>query len=74
MRTTSDEARRFNAEQSIGFPSLHDPGGTIAASYGIAGVPTYIFLDRQGRVAFRSAEDHGMAPIKQNLRRLEAEP
>lgn len=73
MRTTPDEARRFNTRLGIDFPSVHDEGG-VATSYQIGGVPTYVFLDREGRVAFHSAGARGMEPIKQNLSRLADEP
>ena len=74
IRTTPDQARQFNERLDIDFSSIYDEGGVVATSYGISGVPTYVFLDRESRVAFHSAGARGMEPIKQYLSRLADEP
>ncbi len=38
--------RDFGAD----FPSLHDEDGSLAAAYGVAGLPTLIVIDWEGRV------------------------
>lgn len=73
IRTTPDQARQFNERLDIDFPSIYDEG-VVATDYGIGGVPSYVFLDREGRVAFHSAGARGMEPIKHYLSRLADEP
>ena len=45
----------------------------LATAYGISGVPTYVFLDKEGRIAHRSAGARGVALIQSWLNDLLAE-
>lgn len=38
------------AETGVGYPSGFDPDGRVARSYGIFGLPTTVFISRQGQV------------------------
>jgi peroxiredoxin len=44
-------ATAFAAHYGSLYPSIVDPGGTIANSYGVTSPPTTFVIDRQGRVA-----------------------
>ncbi len=39
--------------RGIRYPVLLDGDGSVAAGYGIVGVPTYILIDRKGSIAYR---------------------
>ncbi|MGE5247363.1 MAG: TlpA disulfide reductase family protein [Verrucomicrobiota bacterium] len=39
--------------RGIRYPVLLDGDGSVAAEYGIVGVPTYILIDRKGSIAYR---------------------
>lgn len=45
-----DSAERFVAEQEVGFPTLYDVGGEVAAGVGARGMPTTAFFDADGRL------------------------
>jgi cytochrome c biogenesis protein CcmG/thiol:disulfide interchange protein DsbE len=46
-------AREFLKRFSFSFPNGMDPGSKIAIDYGIYGVPETLFIDRQGRIAYK---------------------
>ena len=48
---TVSSATAFAAHYGSLYPSVIDPGGVIANSYGVTSPPTTIVVDRQGRVA-----------------------
>lgn len=48
---TVASATAFAAHYGSLYPSVIDPGGNIANSYGVTSPPTTIVIDRQGRVA-----------------------
>lgn len=55
-RDSSRSARRFASSRGATYPSLADPDGTLLAQLRMlpqTGVPSTVFLDRQGRVAAR---------------------
>jgi cytochrome c biogenesis protein CcmG/thiol:disulfide interchange protein DsbE len=45
------DALAFVREFGWRFPNVRDPRGTLAARYGVAGLPTTYVVDRQGRIA-----------------------
>jgi cytochrome c biogenesis protein CcmG, thiol:disulfide interchange protein DsbE len=49
----SEAAREFMDRMSATWPSAVDPGGEVAARYGISGPPETFFIDRGGTVAAR---------------------
>jgi thiol-disulfide isomerase/thioredoxin len=56
IRDAVTNARRFEADLGVPYPSWHDEAATIAASFGGVGpgaVPTTILLDAEHRVAAR---------------------
>lgn len=50
---TPAEARSFRDEFGLTFPILLDEAGTVTQQYAVAGLPTSLFLDRQGQVVAR---------------------
>ena len=42
----------FMKAKSVAYPVLLDIDGKVARSYGIVGIPTYVVLDRQGKVVY----------------------
>lgn len=42
----------FMKAKSVAYPVLLDIDGKVARSYGIIGIPTYVLLDRQGKVVY----------------------
>jgi cytochrome c biogenesis protein CcmG/thiol:disulfide interchange protein DsbE len=49
----SEAARDFMSRFAAGWPAVMDPGGAVAADYGIYGVPETFFIDRSGAVSSR---------------------
>lgn len=53
MQSGSDkEVVTFLQQEGLAFPVVNDPDGTLAARYGVSGVPATFVLDRDGRVRF----------------------
>lgn len=52
IQDNETDARAFLEEFKIGYPNGPDPG-EIATEYGIAAIPTTIFIDAEGRIARR---------------------
>lgn len=53
VQDTEPDARAFLAEFGIRYPNGPDTTTQIATDYGVAGIPTTLFLDAQGRIARR---------------------
>jgi peroxiredoxin len=48
----TEAVRRHMDAQSLDFPVLVDPSGSVATRWGIRGVPTSFLVDRSGRIRF----------------------
>jgi peroxiredoxin len=48
-----DDALAFLRETGVTFPTGPDRDGSISAAYRVVGLPTTVFIDRQGRIAHR---------------------
>lgn len=46
-------ARAFKDDFDLGFPSVEDPGGEIARSLRMVGIPVTVIFDRHGEEVFR---------------------
>jgi cytochrome c biogenesis protein CcmG/thiol:disulfide interchange protein DsbE len=53
VRQDAATARAFIRRIGIGYGSLLDADGAVARAYGVSGLPTTFFIDRQGRLAGR---------------------
>lgn len=65
-------ARKILMENPIGWPSLDDDQGIAFKLYGVEGLPTNIFIDREGRMIFRTTgfepgEERNMAEMIEAL-------
>lgn len=53
MQSGSDEeVARHMQKEALSFPVLNDPEGTLAAQWGVRGVPASFIVDAAGRVRF----------------------
>ena len=71
--TSHDETVAFIDEKGLAFPNTFDEGAELAAVYGVTGVPTYVFLDRDGVVQDVSPGAQGMEPLTEIMDRLLSE-
>ena len=51
FNTTEAETVAFVERNGLTFPNVYDESAQLATAYGISGVPTYVFLDKEGRIA-----------------------
>ena len=73
FRTTEADTIAFVERNELTFPNLYDQQAQLASAYGIEGVPSYVFLDKQGRIAHRSSGARGVDLIEDWLDDLAAE-
>lgn len=50
MQDLTDDARGFLDEFSVDYPTIRDPGKSVAADYGLTGIPETFFIDARGQV------------------------
>jgi peroxiredoxin len=55
----------FIAKKKVAYPVLLDRRGKVARKYKVVGIPTYILLDREGKVVYR---DHDLPEIGKYLK------
>jgi len=46
----------FVRRKQVSYPVLLDRRGTVARTYRVVGIPTYILVDREGRIVYRDHE------------------
>jgi cytochrome c biogenesis protein CcmG/thiol:disulfide interchange protein DsbE len=63
----SEAARGFMARFDAGWPAAMDPGGVVAAEYGIYGPPETFFIDRSGVIASRQIGRLSAADLERKL-------
>ena len=73
FRTDEAATREFVARNELTFPNFYDPDAAVATAYGIRGVPSYVFLDKDGRVARTSSGARGVELIQSILNELSVE-
>ncbi len=73
FNTTESETVAFVDRVGLSFPNIYDASAQLAAAYGVNGVPTYVFLDKQGRVAHTSVGARGVFLIQSLLGSLRQE-
>ena len=71
--TTFDQAQGFIDSSGLTFENIFDSEAGIALDYNIPGVPSYVYLDRKGRIAGRTAGARGTQVIEVLLADLVAE-
>ena len=70
VRQDRDTAAAFVEPLGISYEVLLDPDGAVARSYGVSGLPTTFFLDRQGRLAARILGESTPEVFEQVVREL----
>lgn len=49
-----DKVQRFMDNNKLAFPVLLDSDSKVANEYGLVGIPTFIFIDSQGKITYQS--------------------
>jgi hypothetical protein len=49
-RTGIEVVQQYVEKFDLTFPTIHDPTGKTAVEYGVRGVPTTFFIDRDGTI------------------------
>jgi cytochrome c biogenesis protein CcmG/thiol:disulfide interchange protein DsbE len=62
--------RRYIKQYGSAWPTLLDPGGRTAISYGVAGVPETFFVDREGTIVHKVAGPVSQSVMIQTLESL----
>lgn len=57
IREPLDKVRAFADKKGITYTVLLDSDGTVAAHYGVRGIPTNIFIDKNGEILYRGSLD-----------------
>ena len=71
---TSEAATvEFVERNELTFPNVYDAQAHLARAYGIQGVPSYVFIDKLGRIAHVSAGARGVDLIESWLDQLATE-
>ena len=73
FNTTEAATVEFVERNQLTFPNVFDEEAQLAGAYGIRGVPSYVFIDKQGRIAHVSAGARGIELIESWLDQLSAE-
>ncbi len=47
-----EKVKAFMKTKGVTYPVLYDSGGTVARNYRVAGIPTYVLLDKEGKVVY----------------------
>ena len=74
FNTTKGEAEQFVSEHGLTFNNIFDEEEGIARKYDVQGVPHYVYIDRQGRIARQTAGARGVQVISSILEQLVSEP
>ncbi len=73
FNTTEGATVEFVERNELTFPNVYDAQAQLAGAYGIRGVPSYVFIDKQGRIAHVSAGARGVDLIESWLNQLSTE-
>ena len=65
-----DSALEFLKQTGVGYAAGFDPGGTVAASYGVIGLPATFFISADGKVLESSTGEMDRGELREMIRRL----
>jgi peroxiredoxin len=60
-----EKVSAFVSSKKVLYPILLDRNGDVARSYKVVGIPTYVLIDRNGRLVYR---DHDLPDVNRLLR------
>ncbi len=63
-------ATAFVGKLGIGYPALLDEDAKVAKRYGVTGLPTTYFIDRQGKIAAKQVGEMTAAAFEQQVTEL----
>ncbi|MDP9418625.1 MAG: TlpA family protein disulfide reductase [Actinomycetota bacterium] len=58
------------ADTGVRYPSGYDPGGKVAAAYGLFGMPTTLFISPEGRILERRTGEMSRQDLERAIERL----
>ena len=70
FNTTEADTVEFVEQNRLTFPNVYDERAELAQAYGIQGVPSYVFIDKEGRIAHVSSGARGVELIDSWLDQL----
>lgn len=73
FNTNEAATAEFVERNRLTFPNVFDAHAQLAGAYGIQGVPSYVFIDKQGRIAHVSVGARGVDLIESWLDQLATE-
>ena len=65
-----DSAREFASKMGVRYPSGFDPGGRVAADYGLIGMPTTVFISADGRLLESRTGEISSDELRRTISRL----
>ena len=65
-----DSALELFRQTGASYPSGFDPKGNVAASYGLIGMPTTVFISRDGRLLERRTGEMSQQQLEESINRL----
>ncbi len=68
-----EDVRRFVEQYAVTYPIVLDEDGAAAQAYGVAPLPTSIFIDRDGKVRYIRIGPLGTTDVEQVFRQLQRE-
>lgn len=71
VQDSKRDALAFVREFRLDFPNLSDPGGDMLTRYRLAGLPTTVLVDRQGRIAARLTGPQTVADLTRAVREVD---
>lgn len=57
-------------DSGVRYPTGYDPAGQVATSYGLFGMPTTLFVDRDGRLVDKHTGEITQEKLEQDIQRL----
>ena len=67
MQDARPDARAFIEQFGLTYPNVREPGGDVARSYGMTGLPETFFISAQGDVVAHSRGAVGAAQLEQGM-------
>jgi len=52
LKESREKVAAFMKAKGVAYPVLFDGNGSVARQYGVVGIPTFVLLDRKGRIVY----------------------